>query len=69
LRGPPLDHVLISELVDAGVPLGWDELVATVVVEDAEEVEEMDEEELLRCMCFLGMKMPRTSSLFIGLMF
>lgn len=69
MRAALFDHELMSELVEAGVPLGWDEFVATVVLEDVEEVEEMDDEELLRCMGFLGMKMPRTSSLFIELRF
>jgi hypothetical protein len=59
----------MSEFVDDGVPFGCDALVATVVVDEADEVEEMDEDELLRCMGLRGMKIPLTSSVFIELTF
>lgn len=57
---------LISEFVDAGVPFGCEPLVATVVVDELEEVDETEEEELLRCSVFRGAaNMPLTSSGFI----
>lgn len=56
---------LMSELVDAGVPFGCELLVATVVVEEVEDVDDTEEDELLRWIVFRGMNMPLTSSGFI----
>lgn len=64
-RDAVLDHELMSEFVDAGVPFGWELLVATVVVDELDEVDDTEEEELLRWSVFRGMNMPLTSSGFI----
>lgn len=66
-RGPAvLDQELMSELEDVGVPFGWELFVATVVVDEVDDADEIEEEELLRCIGFRGMNMPRTSSEFIA---
>jgi hypothetical protein len=68
LRGAELaDHWLRSEAVDSAVPLDCEPFVATVVLEDTDELEEMEDDELLRGRVFRGTNMPRTSSGFIGL--
>lgn len=38
----------MSEVADIGVPLDWEPLVATVVLEEFEELEETEDEELDR---------------------
>jgi len=64
-RDAVLDHELMSEFVDAGVPFGCEAFVATVVVDEFDDVEATDEDELLLCSVFRGTNMPLTSSGFI----
>ena len=68
--GPFADHWLNSEVADTGVPFDWELLVATVVVDELDEVEETEDDELVRDKVFRGTNMPmppRTSSGFIEL--
>lgn len=57
----PFDHWLKSEADDSDVALECEPLVATVVFEA---LEEMDEDELLRERLLRVMNIPRTSSEF-----
>lgn len=56
-----MGHWLTSPVEEAGVPLAWEFVVATVVVEDVEDEDEMEEEELERWRTF-RVNMARTSS-------
>jgi hypothetical protein len=58
-------HWLTSPVDDAGVPFDWDPFVATVVVDELEEVDDTDEDEFVRCRGRRVVNMPRTSSGFI----
>lgn len=60
------DHWLRSDVADSAVPFDWEPLVATVVFDALELLEETEEDELLRESVFRGTNMPRTSSGFIG---
>lgn len=70
-RAAPLaDHWLTSDPTDRGVPFACEPLVATVVVDELDEVEETDDDELVRDKALRGANMstpPRTSSGFIRL--
>lgn len=63
-RGPVLpDHWLRSDPAEKGVPLDWEPLVATVVLD---ELEDTDDDECERESCLRGASMALTSSGFMG---
>src|SRR5690606_9910025 len=60
------DHWLKSEFVDAGVPVDWAPFERIVDPDDVDELEDTEEDELVRERVFRGTpNMPLTSSGFI----
>lgn len=60
-------HEPISFEVGMELPFGCEAVVAMVEVEDADEVEEMEEDELFRGKFFRGINIRFSSSGFMGL--
>jgi hypothetical protein len=66
-RAAPVPHVLRSPAADIGTPFGCGADWVIVPVEDVEDIDEIEDEELVRCALFRGINIRATSSAFIEL--